>query len=389
MASSSQPMLTDAQAERYSRHLLLNQVGIKGQQKLLHSSVLIVGAGGLGSPVALYLAAAGVGTIGIVDGDRIDLSNLQRQVLFSTEHVGQSKAKIAAERIVQLNPDIVVHTYSEYMTPDNAAEIIQPYDIVINGTDNFSTRYLVNDLCVLLKKPLVDASVVMFEGQAAVYLPGQGYYRCLYPHPPEGADAPTCSTAGVLGALVGQMGTLQAMEALKLLLGIGESLGSRLLFYDALSGRYDMLKRQRNPKCPACGDEADFEMLNYEHNCSVFVQEKTPDSEIHYSMLQEISALELDALLADELVQIIDLRDAYDFENGHIAHSVHIPFEEVLERLDELAKDRKLILVCPFGRRSKFLQIELKSRGYDDVWSLAGGLLDWERHNLQLVEVNE
>ncbi len=271
-------VFTPEQRERYSRHFILPDVGEKGQAKLLDAKVLLIGGGGLGSPAALYLAAAGVGTIGIVDHDRVDLSNLQRQILYTTEDIGRPKVEVAAERLRALNPDINIVTYPEPIYSGNALDIIRDYDIVINGSDNFPTRYLVNDACVLLRKPLVDASIFMFEGQVTVYQPavpelgieGGPCYRCLYPDPPPPGEIPSCAEAGVLGILPGVIGTLQATEAIKLILGIGEPLVGRLLMYDALAQEFRVLQVQRDPNCPVCGDNPTIrELIDYEQFCGM------------------------------------------------------------------------------------------------------------------------
>ncbi len=271
-------VFTDEQRERYSRHFILPDVGEEGQAKLLDAKVLLVGGGGLGSPAAFYLAAAGVGTIGIIDHDRVDLSNLQRQILYTTEDIGRPKVEVAAERLRALNPDVNVVTYQEPLLSDNALDIIREYDIVINGSDNFPTRYLVNDACVLLRKPLVDASIFMFEGQVTVYQPaipelgieGGPCYRCLYPDPPPPGEVPSCAEAGVLGVLPGIIGSIQAVEAIKLILGIGEPLIGRLLMYDALAQEFRVLRVQRDPNCPVCGDHPTIrELIDYEQFCGV------------------------------------------------------------------------------------------------------------------------
>jgi molybdopterin/thiamine biosynthesis adenylyltransferase/rhodanese-related sulfurtransferase len=270
--------LTEEQRIRYSRHTLLNDVGEAGQIKLLESKVLLIGAGGLGSPAALYLAAAGVGTIGIVDFDTVDVSNLQRQILHGNKDVGRPKVESAAERLEDLNPDVKVIAHREPITSENALEIIRGYDIVLNGSDNFPTRYLVNDACQFLKKPLVDASIFMFEGQATVYQPadhehgieGGPCYRCLYPDPPPPGEVPSCSEAGVLGVLPGIVGSIQAIEAIKLILGIGEPLIGKLLMIDTLDMSFRTLKIQRNPDCPVCGEDPSVtELIDYEQFCGL------------------------------------------------------------------------------------------------------------------------
>jgi molybdopterin/thiamine biosynthesis adenylyltransferase len=260
--------LTPEQVQRYSRHIIMDQVGSKGQRKLLESKVLIVGAGGLGSPSAVYLALAGVGTIGIVDFDVVDISNLQRQILHQHDDIGRPKVQSAKTTINAYNPDTIVNIHETPLTSENAMEIISQYDIIVNGVDNFPTRYLVNDASYMLNKPLVDGSILMFDGQATVYLPGQGCYRCLFPTPPPPGAVPNCSEAGVLGAMTGLVGSIQATETLKLLLGIGESLVSRLLLIDALSMDFRTVKIRQNPKCPLCGAEPTVtELIDYEQFC--------------------------------------------------------------------------------------------------------------------------
>ncbi len=260
--------LTPEQVDRYARHLIMDQVGPVGQRKLMNGKVLVVGAGGLGSPVLLYLAAAGVGTLGIVDFDQVDLSNLQRQIIHGTSDVGRPKVESAADRLADVNPNVTVVKHEEPLTSENAFAIISQYDIVVNGADNFATRYLVNDACYLLEKPLVDGSIFLFEGQITTFLPGQGCYRCLYPSPPPPGMVPSCAEAGVLGALPGTVGGVQATEALKLLLEIGEPLKNRLLLYDALAMEFRIVKIRHDPHCPLCGDAPTVtELIDYEEFC--------------------------------------------------------------------------------------------------------------------------
>ena len=267
--------LTPEQVKRYSRHLIMNDVGSSGQRKLLDAKVLILGAGGLGSPSAIYLALAGVGTIGLVDFDVVDLSNLQRQVLHHTSDVGRSKLESARDNIKAYNPDINVVLHETRLESENAMEIIGNYDMVINGADNFATRYLVNDACYLLNKPLIDGSILIFDGQSTVFTPGNGCYRCLFPSPPPPCMVPNCAEAGVLGALTGLVGSIQSTEALKYILGIGESLESRLLIVDALSMTFREFKLKRNPNCPLCGDNPSVtELIDYEIFCGI--TEDTP-----------------------------------------------------------------------------------------------------------------
>ena len=266
--------LTPDQVKRYSRHIIMGDVGSKGQRNLLQSKALIIGAGGLGSPSAIYLALAGVGTIGIVDFDVVEISNLQRQILHHTADIGRTKLESARDNIMAYNPDVNIVMHGDRLESHNAMEIIGQYDLVINGADNFATRYLVNDACYLSGKPLVDGSILIFDGQATVFLPGQGCYRCLFPSPPPPGMVPNCAEAGVLGALTGLVGSIQATEALKLLLGIGESLSSRLLLIDALSMNFREVKLKRNPSCPLCGDDPTVtELIDYEIFCGLVAPE--------------------------------------------------------------------------------------------------------------------
>jgi len=263
------PLLSKEQLSRYSRQIILEELGVAGQRRLMDSKVLVVGAGGLGSPSSLYLAAAGIGTLGIVDGDQVDLSNLHRQILHFTHDIGRPKTQSARRTLEDVNPDVTVVPYQTTLTSENALEIIGQYDLVINGSDNFPTRYLVNDACVLLGKPLIDASILKWEGQATVFLPGRGCYRCLFPTPPPPGSVPSCAEGGIVGAVAGFMGTLQAVEAVKVLLGVGESLANRLLLFDALQGEVRALRWSRNPACPVCGDAPTItEYVDYVEFCA-------------------------------------------------------------------------------------------------------------------------
>jgi len=273
MAQQPAPLTPD-QVKRYSRHIIMSDVGSRGQRKLMQSKILILGAGGLGSPSAIYLSLAGVGTIGLVDFDVVDLSNLQRQILHHTADVGRPKLESARDTIQAFNPDVNVVLHETRLESHNAMEIISQYDMVVNGADNFATRYLVNDACYLAGKPLVDGSILIFDGQATVFIPGQGCYRCLFPSPPPPGMVPNCAEAGVLGALTGLVGSIQATEALKLILGIGESLSSRLLLVDALSMNFREVKLRRNPACPLCGDDPTVtELIDYEVFCGIATPE--------------------------------------------------------------------------------------------------------------------
>ncbi|MDE3077388.1 MAG: molybdopterin-synthase adenylyltransferase MoeB [Chloroflexota bacterium] len=277
----SLPALTPEDIQRYHRHLIIPEVGSAGQRKLKAAKVLLIGAGGLGSPASLYLAAAGVGTIGLVDFDVVDVSNLQRQIVHSTRNIGRSKIASARERLLDLNPLVNVIGHEEPLTSDNAFRIFEPYDIIVNGCDNFPTRYLANDAAVLLKKPLVDGSIFRFEGQANVYLPGQGCYRCLYPAPPPPGAVPSCAEAGVLGILPGMIGVLQAIETVKLIMGIGRSLQGRLLLFDALEMSFREVRIRRDPECPVCGDHPTLhELIDYEEFCGMPHRESSVEAPV-------------------------------------------------------------------------------------------------------------
>ena len=271
-------VFTPDQARRYSRHIIMPQIGGNGQRKLLDAKVLLIGAGGLGSPTALYLAAAGVGTLGIVDFDEVDLTNLQRQILHRTQDVGRPKVESASDTIAAMNPDVKVIQHRIQLTSENALEVLEPYDIIVDGSDNFPTRYLVNDACVMLGKPCVHGSIFLFEGQAATFVPGKGCYRCLYPTPPPPGMVPSCAEAGVLGVLPGIVGSIQAVETIKLILGIGDTLSGRLLLFDALDMEFRQVKVRRNADCPVCGDHPTVtELIDYEEFCGIpHVEQLTP-----------------------------------------------------------------------------------------------------------------
>jgi len=269
-ARGAAPAFSEEQIRRYSRHIILPEVGGRGQRKLLNSKVLLIGAGGLGSPAALYLAAAGVGSLGIVDFDVVDLSNLQRQILHHVRDIGRPKVDSAIDTIREINPDVKVIPYQVALSSENAREIFAPYDVIVNGSDNFPTRYLANDACVLMKKPLVDGSIFKFEGQATVYLPGKGCYRCLYPAPPPPGVVPSCAEVGVLGVICGVVASIQGIETIKLLLGLGDPLAGRLLLFDALGMEFREVKIRRDPLCPVCGDNPTItDLIDYHEFCGV------------------------------------------------------------------------------------------------------------------------
>jgi len=364
--------LTHEEAVRYSRHLLLPEVGPEGQARLGAARVLVVGAGGLGSPAALYLAAAGVGTLGLVDADAVDLSNLQRQILHGTAAVGHSKLDSAAARLRDLNPHVRVETFEARLTSANALEILRDFDVVLDGSDNFPTRYLVNDACVLLGKPDVYGAVFRFEGQASVFHATRGpCYRCLYPEPPPPGLVPSCADGGVLGVLPGIVGSLQALEALKLVLGVGESLVGRLVLVDGLSLRFRELALRKDPQCPVCGDHPTVrELIDYEVFCGLVGG--PPESEA------EITARDLAARLgASHGIVLVDVREPFELGICRLERAVHIPLRELPRRLRDLDPGREIVTVCHHGNRSLKARDILRGAGFSRVWSLKGGVDAW------------
>jgi sulfur-carrier protein adenylyltransferase/sulfurtransferase len=358
---------------RYSRHLLLPEVGVAGQRALRRSKVLLVGTGGLGAPAALYLAAAGVGTLGLVDFDRIELSNLQRQVLFSTDAVGRPKLEVARHRLESLNPGTTIVTHEQPLEASNALQIARDYDLVVDGTDNFPTRYLVNDACVLLGKPNVYGSIYRFEGQVSVFDARRGpCYRCLYPEPPPPDLVPSCAEAGVLGVLPGVIGTLQATEAIKLLLNLGEPLIGRLLLYDASSMTFRQLKLEKNPDCVLCSPKAtQHELIDYPAFCGVRPKEAAAG-------VPEVSPEELrDELAGPEPPLLVDVREPEELEISHLEHALAIPKAELPERVDELTRARSVVVFCRSGGRSADAVKTLLELGFQNVRSLKGGINAW------------
>ncbi len=371
------PELTTDDLSRYSRHLILPEVGMEGQQKLKAARVLCVGTGGLGSPLALYLTAAGIGTLGLVDFDVVDASNLQRQIIHSTKDIGRKKLDSAEEKLTALNPAIRIVKHETMLTSANALEILKDYDIVADGTDNFPTRYLVNDACVLLGKPNVYGSIFRFEGQASVFATEQGpCYRCLYPEPPPPGLVPSCAEGGVLGILPGLVGVIQATEVIKLILGKGESLIGRLLLVDALNMRFRELKLRRNPQCPVCGPHPTVtELIDYQQFCG-FAPE-TPEEKIVKNGIPQLTVKELKSRIdAGEDVYILDVREPYEYKIAQIGGKL-IPQNEVPQRLAEIDRQREVIVHCRSGVRSQRIAEFLKQAGYPRVVNLAGGILAW------------
>ncbi|HSL72540.1 MAG TPA: molybdopterin-synthase adenylyltransferase MoeB [Longimicrobiales bacterium] len=363
--------LTREEVYRYSRHLILPDVGVEGQQRLKRASVLVIGAGGLGSPVALYLAAAGVGQIGIVDFDVVDESNLQRQVLHGTRDVGKSKLESARARITDVNPHVEVTTYETRLTSQNALEILSGYDLVVDGTDNFATRYLTNDACVLLGIPNVYGSIFRFEGQASVFATREGpCYRCLFRDPPPPGLVPSCAEGGVLGILPGTIGTIQATEAIKLLLGIGQPLIGRLLLYDALALRFRTVNIRKDPNCPACGTREIRELIDYDVFCGYEPTSAGAD-------IPEISPRELAARLQRGDIELIDVREPHEWEIARIPQARLVPLASLPDAFASLAQDRDIIVHCKSGQRSERAARELRAAGFRRVWNLTGGIERW------------
>jgi adenylyltransferase/sulfurtransferase len=360
---------------RYSRHLIMPEVALEGQKKLKAAKVLCIGAGGLGSPLALYLAAAGVGRLGIVDFDVVDFTNLQRQIIHSTANVGRSKLDSAKERIAEINPFVQVDTYEEALTSENALDLFRDYDIIVDGTDNFPTRYLVNDACVLLGKPNVYGSIFRFEGQATVFYAKEGpCYRCLYPEPPPPGLVPSCAEGGVLGVLPGIIGVMQAIETVKLILGKGEPLIGRLVLFDALKMKFRELKLRKNPDCPICGVNPTItELIDYEEFCGV-----TPQQEVSVGKEFEITPAELKAKMerGDDFM-LIDVREPEEYAIARIPGSRLIPRATLPERVHELSSADTIVVHCKSGVRSGMAVDFLKQAGFRKVKNLVGGILRW------------
>jgi sulfur-carrier protein adenylyltransferase/sulfurtransferase len=371
------PELTTDDLARYSRHLILPEVGMEGQQKLKAAKVLCVGTGGLGSPLAFYLAAAGIGTLGLVDFDVVDASNLQRQIIHSTKDIGRKKLDSAAEKLNALNPFLKVVKHETMLSSANALEILKDYDVVADGTDNFPTRYLVNDACVLLDKPNVYGSIFRFEGQASVFATREGpCYRCLYPEPPPPGLVPSCAEGGVLGILPGLVGVIQATEVIKLILGNGSPLIGRLLLVDALNMRFRELKLRKNRDCPVCGDHPTVrELIDYQHFCGI-VPETSPET-LMKNGVPQITVKELKRRIdAGEDVQLIDVREPYEYQIAQIGGKL-IPQNDVAQRLQEIDRNREVVVHCKSGGRSQRIAEYLKQSGYPRVVNVAGGILAW------------
>jgi adenylyltransferase/sulfurtransferase len=366
------PLLSKDEVLRYSRHLIIPEVGLTGQRRLKAARVLLVGAGGLGSPAALYLAAAGVGTLGLVDFDLVDLSNLQRQIIHGTGAVGRPKLESARARLADVNPHVAVETHETRLTSDNAPDILSRYDLVVDGTDNFATRYLVNDACVMLGKPNVYGSIFRFEGQASVFATADGpCYRCLFPEPPPPGLVPSCAEGGVLGVLPGLVGVIQATEAVKLITGTGEPLVGRLLLVDALAMKFRTVSLRRNPACPACGTREIRELVDYERFCGIGPAEQPAG-------LPEMTPRELAARLSrGDSLDLIDVREPWEWEVARIPGARLIPLNTLPERMSELDSAREIVVHCKGGSRSARAVEQLEAAGFRKVWNLAGGIARW------------
>jgi sulfur-carrier protein adenylyltransferase/sulfurtransferase len=388
MAVAAPPItLNKDEILRYSRHLILPEVGMEGQLKLKNAKVLMVGAGGLGAPLGLYLAASGVGRVGIVDFDVVDYTNLQRQVIHGTKDVGRKKLDSAADSMLDINPYMQVDKFDTAITSENALDIIKDYDMVVDGTDNFPTRYLINDACVLLKKPNVYGSIFRFEGQATIFAyPDGPCYRCLYPEPPPPGLVPSCAEGGVLGILPGTIGLIQATEAVKLILGVGESLLGRLLLYDALAMHFRELKLRRNPECPVCGDNPSIhELIDYHQFCGVpnpaevaAMSEKSAEQQAGYMSDTEIDAVALKARLdRGDKFQFIDVREPNEYQIASIPGAKLIPLGDVPKRVGELDPNTEVIVHCKMGGRSAKACDFLRQSGFKNVKNMLGGITAW------------
>lgn len=369
--------LNNDEIRRYSRHLILPEVGLAGQKKIKSTSVFCIGAGGLGSPIAMYLAAAGIGKIGIVDFDMVDESNLQRQILHTDADVGRSKAQSAMETIRGINPNVEVVLHETRITSENALDLIRPYDIVVDGTDNFPTRYLTNDACVLLKKPNVYGSIFRFEGQASVFAPHLGgpCYRCLYPEPPPPGMVPSCAEGGVLGVLPGIVGCIQTTEILKLALGKGNPLIGRLLLFNALDMKFRELKLRRDPQCPVCGDHPTIrELIDYEMFCGITPEPENPEANPDEVTVQEMrQALENPKLN----IKVVDVREPDEYEIAHVDGVPLLPMSEIEARFTELDPNQQYYLHCKSGVRSLKALNFLRGQGFKYVKSVKGGITAW------------
>jgi adenylyltransferase/sulfurtransferase len=369
--------LNNDEIRRYSRHLILPEVGMAGQKKIRSTSVLCIGAGGLGSPIALYLAAAGIGKLGIVDFDTVDYSNLQRQILHTDADVGRSKAESAKETIAGINPNVEVVLHNTRITSENALDLIRPYDIVVDGTDNFPTRYLTNDACVLLKKPNVYGSIFRFEGQASVFAPHLGgpCYRCLYPEPPPPGMVPSCAEGGVLGVLPGIIGCIQTTEILKLALGTGTTLVGRLMLFNALDMKFRELKLRRDPQCPVCGDKPTIkELIDYEMFCGIAPEPEKPDMHPDEVTVQDMKRALDNPTLG---IKVIDVREPDEYEIAHVDGVPLLPMSQLQQRFTELDPNQQYYIHCKMGGRSMRALQFLRQQGFKYLKNVKGGIDAW------------
>ena len=374
LAAKRKDALSPAEIKRYSRHLILPEVGMAGQLKLKQSSAIVIGAGGLGVPLLQYLSAAGVGRIGVVDFDVIDPTNLQRQVLYGTKDVGRRKIEVAKERVQQINPNIDVQTYETRLTSENALEILKDYDVIIDGTDNFPTRYLVNDASVLLKKPNVYGSIFRFEGQSSVFWAEKGpCYRCLYAEPPPPGLVPSCAEGGVLGVLPGIVGSIQAIETIKVLLGKGDTLVGRLLVFDALRMKFRELRLRKNPECPVCGEHPTVkELIDYEEFCGL----RGPSEQVSEEFQITVDELK-DKIDKDQEVVLLDVRERMEWEIARLQKAVLMPVAQVPGRVNELSTADEIVVYCKTGIRSARITNFLRELGFRKVKNLVGGIDEW------------
>src|SRR5258707_7791446 len=377
------PQLSREEILRYSRHLLIPEVGLEGQRKLKNSSALVIGTGGLGSPVSLYLAAAGVGRIGLVDYDTVDSSNLQRQIIHGTSTIGKLKVESAKAKLLDLNPGIQIDVYNEPYTSENALRIAKDYDIILDGTDNFPTRYLTNDVAVFLGKPNVYASIYRFDGQVSVFYAKEGpCYRCLFPEPPPPGLVPSCAEGGVLGILPGTIGTLQATEAIKFILGIGKPLIGRMILYDALDMTFDTIKLRKNPKCPVCGENPTIDhLIDYEQFCGVPAHDRSVFKEQNaLKNVKSITVADLKAQLdAGSPLVLLDVREPHELEISAFENAINIPKGQVLSRAAEIPRDTQVVVTCKTGQRSRDSIIALQAAGFTNLVNLKGGINAWAK----------
>jgi len=371
-------ILSPEELARFNRHIILPQVGLEGQERLKQARVLCIGTGGLGSPIALYLSAAGVGTLGLVDFDVVDDSNLQRQIAHSTADIGRPKVESARDKLLGINPHLSVNLHGEGIRRDNVRDIVSGYDLVVDGTDNFPTRYLVNDACVLEGKPLIYASIFQFEGQATVFNHAEGpCYRCLYPEPPPPGLVPSCAEGGVLGVLPGVIGVIQATEAIKIILGKGSSLSGRLLLYDAMDMKFREVKLRRDPACPACGEHPSIsDVTEYEQFCGLPPTETQNQEEVLADY--DITPKQLkDMMDSNPDLFVLDVREPHEIAICAIEGTTKIPLGEVASRYAEVPQDQPVVVHCKLGGRSAQAVEFLQSRGYSNAKNLAGGIIRW------------